>query len=111
MPALGRRPRSKRIIRLIARCEIAETFRGEAWDGSEVGPLVGIRLKRTVEEVSASRFAPLPLERECDQVAEPAVGKHVLARKQAVVGLNADRPAIGHRTSENREPKPTSHAG
>src|SRR5262245_1695584 len=58
-------------------------------------PLIGKRLELVVDEYAVAVLARPPLQRERDEIAEAAARHRVLARKQPVVGLEADLwPAV-----------------
>jgi hypothetical protein len=67
--------------------------------------LIGKRLEIVVDEHAVAAFARPSLQRECDEIAEAAARHRVLARKQPVVGIEADlRPAVhGPRQQHRRE--------
>src|SRR5215831_15403254 len=58
-------------------------------------PLIGMRLELVVDEHAVAALARPSLQGERDEIAEAAAWHRVLARKQPVVGLEADlRPAV-----------------
>ena len=54
-------------------------------DGREERPLVGIGVEAGIEENGVPLLSWRMLERQRDQVAEPASGKRVLAGEEAIV--------------------------
>ena len=79
---------------------VADLDRRHAPDRGQEPPLVGMRLEVVVQEHAVARLAWRVLQRQRDEVAEPA-GRHgVLAGKQAVVGLEPDVRVPFHRLGE-----------
>ena len=73
---------------------------GHAPDRRQVPPLVGMGLKAVVQEYAVARLARTVLQRQGDEIAEPA-GRHgVLTGKQPVVGLEPDVRVVFHRLGE-----------
>ena len=83
--------------------ELGEATRGDLGYRCELAPLVCMRVELVVEKLGVAQSTSVPLQRERDEVAEPAIWQYVLARKETVVGLDANGSAPGHRAGQNRE--------
>ena len=64
-----------------------------------------MRFKLFGEELCVAELASRKLKRQRDQVAEPSARKHILARKESVIRVHAERCASGHRAGQDREPE------
>ena len=93
-------------ISVCVSCELGESIGGDLANRCQVAPLVGVGLELLVEKLGVAVVACASLQRERDEVAEPARRQHVLAREQSVVGLDADGCAACHRACQDRETEP-----
>ncbi|MCY4377090.1 MAG: hypothetical protein OXC31_25310 [Spirochaetaceae bacterium] len=85
---------------------VADLDRCQTPDRGQVPPLVGMRLEVVVQEHAVAGLARRVLQRQRDEVAEPA-GRHgVLTGKQAVVGLESDVRVPFHRLGEEPGAEP-----
>jgi hypothetical protein len=81
--------------------QILDSRAGNFPNRREKRPLVGIGIESVVEEHAVAPVTRLLLKRQCDQVAESAVGQRVLVRKEAVVRFEADVGPVLHRFCED----------
>ena len=63
-------------------------------------PLIGMRRESVVEEQAVTPLARAALQGQRDEVSDPPVGQRVLARKEPVVGLEADVRVALHRLGQ-----------
>ena len=65
--------------------------------------MIGMRLELVVDEHAVAALARPSLQRKRDEIAEAAARHRVLARKQSVVGLEADFwPAVHGSRQQHR---------
>jgi len=85
---------------------------GHSSQRRKIGPLVRIRLEVRVEELSVVFGSRAFLQRQCDQVAEAALGHGVLIREETVVGIEAKLMTAFHRARQQQRPKlARNHSG
>ncbi len=80
-------------------------------DRCQACPLVGIGSKIVIDKYAATPLARLLLQGQGDQVAEAALGKHVLVGKEPVVGRQFELPGSGTGVADDRRAQPPCVAG
>ena len=70
-----------------------DVMRSHRLDGRKERPLIGIRPQIGIDENTETLFPRTLLQRQGNQVSEPAFGHGVLIRKQPVIGSQLQLPS------------------
>src|SRR5271166_7050865 len=74
-------------------------------DRRQICPLIFVWLEIVIEKDTIAILAWPVLQRQCDQIAKPARGHCVLARKEPIIRIEADVRAAIHRRRDQKRTK------